>query len=108
MSVRFSRKSSFEGCVPLRLTEPQRPLVLYLICPDRPMPVPKIKNGSDHNANAHAAEKEPAVSRQPEQQGEDQGRRNHQTGSAAQVASGGFGLRIPVHTNTLPAFYLKG
>ncbi len=66
-----------------------------------------MKYGRDHDADAEAAEKEPAISRQPDQQDEDERRRNNQTGSAAQAASGGFGLRIPFHTNTLPAFYLK-
>ena len=88
-------------------SQPKRPLVLNVFRLNWFVFVPEMKYGRDHDADAEAAEKEPAISGQPDQQDEDERRRNKQTGSAAQPASGGFGLRIPFHTNTLPAFYLK-
>ena len=72
---------------------------------DRFVPVPKIEDGGDHDANAQAAEKEPAVGGQPDQQGKHQRRRDNQAGCASQIASGRFGLRIPFHSDTLASFY---
>jgi hypothetical protein len=89
------------------LFKSQRALILDLFGSDRFVLVPEIEDRGDYDANAQAAEKEPAVGGQPDQEDKHQRRGDEQACSASQMASGRFGLRIPFHAMTLPLFYPK-
>jgi hypothetical protein len=89
------------------LSQSQRAFVLDVFCFDWFVAVPKIENSGDYNADAQAAEEEPTISGKPDQQDKYQRSGDDQAGSATQIPSASFRLRIPFHKNALTAFYPK-
>ena len=69
--------------------------------------IPQIENGGDYYADAQAAEKEPTVGRQPDQQDKHQRYCDDKTGAASEIASARFWPRIPVHAMIVPLFYWR-
>lgn len=88
-------------------SQAQRALVLDVFLPDRAVLVPEMEYGGDHHSDTQTAEEKPAVGRKPDEEGEDQDRRDDQTCSAPEKTSGRCRLGIPFHRNTLTAFYPK-
>jgi hypothetical protein len=88
-------------------SQAQRALVLDVFFPDRAVLVPEMEYGGDHHSDTQTAEEKPAVGRKPDEEGEDQDRRDDQTCSAPEKTSGRCRLGIQSHRNTLTAFYPK-
>jgi hypothetical protein len=65
--------------------------VLFL---ERPEPVPEGKNPGDQQADPHADEEEPPVSRQPEQQNQNHHHGNRQGDRASEEALLRLGIRL--------------